>query len=49
MAAVETHSDRRGIGRPDGRSLQLAAWKARHLARYREAPGRMPANAGTAW
>jgi predicted metal-binding membrane protein len=33
-------------------SLQLTAWKARHLACYREAPGRgrtLPADAGTAW
>jgi predicted metal-binding membrane protein len=33
-------------------SLQLTAWKARHLACCREAPGRdrtMPADAGTAW
>jgi len=33
-------------------SLQLTAWKARHLACCREAPGRgrtLPANAGTAW
>jgi predicted metal-binding membrane protein len=33
-------------------SLQLTAWKARHLARCREAPGRgctLPADAGTAW
>jgi len=33
-------------------SLQLTAWKARHLACCREAPGRgrtLPADAGTAW
>ncbi|MEX0734253.1 MAG: DUF2182 domain-containing protein [Steroidobacteraceae bacterium] len=33
-------------------SLQLTAWKARHLAGCREAPGRgrtLPADAGTAW
>jgi len=33
-------------------SLQLTAWKARHLAFCREAPGRgrtLPADAGTAW
>src|SRR5437667_12666637 len=33
-------------------SLQLTAWKARHLAYCREAPGRggtLPADAGTAW
>src|SRR5437773_5998056 len=33
-------------------SLQLTAWKARHLAYCREAPGRgrtVPADAGTAW
>src|SRR3989442_7326402 len=33
-------------------SLQLTAWKARHLAWCREAPGRghtLPADAGTAW
>jgi predicted metal-binding membrane protein len=33
-------------------SLQLTAWKARHLARCREIPGRgrtLPADAGTAW
>ena len=33
-------------------SLQLTAWKARHLALCREAPGRgrtLPADAGTAW
>jgi predicted metal-binding membrane protein len=33
-------------------SLQFTAWKARHLARCREAPGRgrtLPADAGTAW
>src|SRR2546426_1133531 len=33
-------------------SLQLTAWKARHLACCREAPGRgrtLPAGAGTAW
>ncbi len=33
-------------------SLQLSAWKARHLACCREAPGRgrtLPADAGTAW
>src|SRR5712692_2935405 len=33
-------------------SLQLTAWKARHLAGYREAPGRgrtLPADAGAAW
>jgi len=33
-------------------SLQLTAWKARHLARYLEAPGRgrtLEADAGTAW
>jgi predicted metal-binding membrane protein len=33
-------------------SLQFTAWKARHLACYREAPGRgrtLPADAGTAW
>jgi predicted metal-binding membrane protein len=33
-------------------SLQLTAWKARHLVRCREAPGRgrpLPADAGTAW
>jgi predicted metal-binding membrane protein len=33
-------------------SLQFSAWKARHLACCREAPGRghrPPANAGTAW
>ena len=30
--------------------LQFTAWKARHLARCREAPGRtLPADAGTAW
>jgi predicted metal-binding membrane protein len=32
--------------------LQLTAWKARHLACYREGPGRgrrLPADAGTAW
>src|SRR5436305_13402444 len=32
--------------------LQLTAWKARHLAYCREAPGRgrtLPADAGTAW
>ena len=32
--------------------LQLTAWKRRHLARCREAPGRgrtLPADAGTAW
>ena len=35
-----------------GGSLQLTAWKARHLACCREAPGRgrtLPADAGTAW
>src|SRR5207247_7476409 len=33
-------------------SFQLTAWKARHLACCREAPGRgrtLPADAGTAW
>ena len=33
-------------------SLQLTAWKARHLACYREGPGRgrtLPADAATAW
>lgn len=33
-------------------SLQLTAWKARHIACCREAPGRgrpLPADAGTAW
>jgi len=33
-------------------ALQFSAWKARHLARCREAPGRgrtLPADAGTAW
>jgi predicted metal-binding membrane protein len=33
-------------------ALQLTAWKARHLAYCREAPGRahtLPADAGTAW
>jgi hypothetical protein len=33
-------------------SLRLTAWKARHLACCREAPGRgrtLPADAGTAW
>src|SRR5918995_6668327 len=33
-------------------ALQFTAWKARHLAYCREAPGRgrpLPANAGTAW
>jgi len=33
-------------------ALQLTAWKARHLACCREAPGRgrtLPADAGTAW
>jgi predicted metal-binding membrane protein len=33
-------------------ALQFTAWKARHLACCREAPGRgrtLPANAGTAW
>jgi predicted metal-binding membrane protein len=33
-------------------SLQFTAWKARHLARCREAPGRgrtLPGDAGTAW
>jgi len=33
-------------------SLQFSAWKARHLACCREAPGRgrtLPADAGTAW
>jgi predicted metal-binding membrane protein len=33
-------------------ALQFSAWKARHLACYREAPGRdrtLPAGAGTAW
>jgi predicted metal-binding membrane protein len=33
-------------------SLQFTAWKARHLACCREAPGRgrtLPADAGTAW
>src|SRR5881628_3669841 len=33
-------------------SLQFTAWKARHLASCREAPGRgrkLPADAGTAW
>jgi predicted metal-binding membrane protein len=33
-------------------SLQLTAWKVRHLACCREAPGRgrtLPADAGTAW
>src|SRR2546428_3440871 len=33
-------------------SLQLTAWKARHLASCRDAPGRcrtLPADAGTAW
>src|SRR5207247_9907138 len=33
-------------------SLQLTAWKARHLAYCREAPGRggtLPADTGTAW
>src|SRR5437870_9086812 len=33
-------------------SLQLTAWKALHLACFREAPGRgrtLPADAGTAW
>jgi predicted metal-binding membrane protein len=33
-------------------SLQFTAWKARHLAHCREAPGRgraLPADAGTAW
>jgi len=33
-------------------ALQLTAWKARHLAWCREAPGRghtLPADAGTAW
>jgi predicted metal-binding membrane protein len=35
-----------------GGSLQLTAWKARHLVCCREAPGRgraLPADAGTAW
>jgi predicted metal-binding membrane protein len=35
-----------------GGSLQLTAWKARHLACCREAPGRgrtLPTDAGTAW
>jgi len=31
-------------------ALQFTAWKARHLACCREAPGRtLPADAGTAW
>jgi predicted dithiol-disulfide oxidoreductase (DUF899 family)/predicted metal-binding membrane protein len=45
-------TDRRRCGRPDRGSLQLTEWKARHLACYREAPGRvrtLPADAGTAW
>src|ERR1700682_3625390 len=41
-----------GVGVLIAGSLQLTAWKARHLACCREAPGRgstLPAGAGTAW
>ena len=41
-----------GVVVPIAGALQLTAWKARHLAYCREAPGRahtLPADAGTAW
>jgi len=60
LAVIEMQSSRAGARRTDrGRwvvliagSLQLTAWKARHLACYREHLGaavRLAADAGTAW